>query len=142
MKLIAKTPEERYQDGVKRGRAIFVDVSASGKAHGSIAEFSLGEQDASRSSDDTLRSCMGGHAKIDMLLGAFDRVVADDGPGLVLVSGYSGIGKICVSSTKLHKALIPPRGLFASGKFDQYKRGHPIRDFGRSVSEPDPSPLE
>ena len=28
-------------------------------------------------------------------------------------------------STKLHKVLVPPRGLFASGKFDQYKRDIP-----------------
>jgi predicted ATPase len=26
---------------------------------------------------------------------------------------------------ELHKALVPPRGLFAAGKFDQYKRDIP-----------------
>ena len=41
-----------------------------------------------------------------------------------LVSGYSGIGKSSVVN-ELHKALVPPRGLFASGKFDQYKRDIP-----------------
>jgi predicted ATPase len=43
---------------------------------------------------------------------------------LVLVSGYAGIGKSSVVN-ELHKALVPPRGLFASGKFDQYKRDIP-----------------
>jgi hypothetical protein len=43
---------------------------------------------------------------------------------LVLVSGYSGIGKSSVVD-ELHKVLVPPRGLFASGKFDQYKRDIP-----------------
>jgi PAS domain S-box-containing protein len=43
---------------------------------------------------------------------------------LVLVSGYSGIGKSAVVN-ELHKVLVPPRGLFASGKFDQYKRDIP-----------------
>jgi len=43
---------------------------------------------------------------------------------LVLVAGYSGIGKSSVVN-ELHKALVPPRGLFASGKFDQYKRDIP-----------------
>ena len=43
---------------------------------------------------------------------------------LVLVSGYSGVGKSSVVN-ELHKALVPPRGLFASGKFDQYKRDIP-----------------
>ena len=45
-------------------------------------------------------------------------------PELVLVPGYSGIGKSSVVN-ELHKALVPPRGLFASGKFDQYKRDIP-----------------
>jgi predicted ATPase len=43
---------------------------------------------------------------------------------VVLVSGYSGIGKSSVVN-ELHKVLVPPRGLFASGKFDQYKRDIP-----------------
>src|SRR4029077_2534123 len=43
---------------------------------------------------------------------------------LVLVSGYSGIGKSAIVN-ELHKPLVPPRGLFASGKFDQYKRDIP-----------------
>ena len=43
---------------------------------------------------------------------------------LVLVSGYSGIGKSSVVN-ELHKALVLPRGLFASSKFDQYKRDIP-----------------
>jgi predicted ATPase len=43
---------------------------------------------------------------------------------LVLVSGYSGIGKSSVVN-ELQKVLVPPRGLFAAGKFDQYKRDIP-----------------
>src|SRR5262249_53176960 len=62
----------------------------------------------------------GREGEIRTLLAAFDRVVAQGKPELVLVSGYSGIGK---SSTvnELHRALVPRRGLFASGKFDQYR---------------------
>ena len=50
--------------------------------------------------------------------------MANGTPELVLVSGYSGIGKSSVVN-ELHKVLVPPRGLFASGKFDQYKRDIP-----------------
>ncbi|MEA2771878.1 MAG: hypothetical protein QOD93_4840, partial [Acetobacteraceae bacterium] len=57
-------------------------------------------------------------------LAAFDRVVKSGAAELVLVSGYSGIGKSDVVH-ELHKALVPPRGLFASGKFEQYKRDIP-----------------
>ena len=63
-------------------------------------------------------------SEIETLLASFDRVVAGGRPELVLVSGYSGIGKSSVVN-ELHKALVPPRGLFASGKFDQYKRDIP-----------------
>lgn len=45
-------------------------------------------------------------------------------PELVLVSGYSGVGKSSVVN-ELHKPLVPPRGLFASGKFEQHKRDIP-----------------
>ena len=50
--------------------------------------------------------------------------IKDGTPELVLISGYSGIGKSSVVN-ELHKALVAPRGLFASGKFDQYKRDIP-----------------
>jgi len=62
--------------------------------------------------------------EIEMLLASFDRIVSGGRPELVLVSGYSGIGKSSVVN-ELHKALVPPGGLFASGKFDQYKRDIP-----------------
>ena len=65
------------------------------------------------------------------LLAAFDRVLAQSTPELVLVSGYSGIGKSSVVN-ELHKALVPPRGLFASGKFDQYKRDIPYATIGQA----------
>jgi predicted ATPase len=42
----------------------------------------------------------------------------------VLVSGYSGIGKSSVVN-EMHKVLVPRHGLFAAGKFDQYKRDIP-----------------
>jgi len=66
----------------------------------------------------------GREPEIDTLLAAFDRVVAQGTPELVLVSGYSGVGKSSVVN-ELHKVLVPPRGLFAGGKFDQYKRDIP-----------------
>ena len=62
--------------------------------------------------------------EVAALLSSFHRVVATGMPELVLVSGYSGIGKSSVVN-ELHKVLVPPRGLFASGKFDQYKRDIP-----------------
>ena len=51
----------------------------------------------------------------------------------MLVSGYSGIGKSSVVN-ELHKVLVPPRGLFASGKFDQYKRDVPYATLAQAFN--------
>jgi predicted ATPase len=66
----------------------------------------------------------GREREIDALLASFDRVAQSGAPELVLVSGYSGVGKSSAVN-ELHKALVSQRGLFASGKFDQYKREIP-----------------
>src|SRR5262249_41271420 len=66
----------------------------------------------------------GREREIDMLLAAFRKVAASGTPSLVLVSGHPGIGKSSLVN-ELPKVLIPLRGLFASGKFDQLKRDIP-----------------
>ncbi|WP_246257257.1 trifunctional serine/threonine-protein kinase/ATP-binding protein/sensor histidine kinase [Pararobbsia alpina] len=122
MKLLAKTAEERYQTAV----GLLHDLRrclTEWEAVGQINPFPLGERDF----PDRLlipEKLYGREREIETLLSAFDRVVYEGTPGLVLVSGYSGIGKTSVVN-ELHKALVPPRGLFASGKFDQYKRNIP-----------------
>src|SRR6202167_3717175 len=122
MKLLAKSAEERYQTA--SGAASDLECClAEWEAHHRIDEFPLGEQDT----PDRLlipEKLYGRESEIHALLAAFDRVVAGERPELVLVSGYSGIGKSSVVN-ELHKPLVPPRGLFASGKFDQYKRDIP-----------------
>jgi PAS domain S-box-containing protein len=121
-KLIAKTPEERYQtaSGVESDLRRCL---GEWEAHKCIAEFCLGKHDI----PDRLlipEKLYGRASEIETLLAAFDRIVAGGLPELVLVSGYSGIGKSSVIN-ELHKPLVPPRGLFASGKFDQFKRDIP-----------------
>jgi PAS domain S-box-containing protein len=122
MKLLSKTAEERYQTatGVERD---LLRCQSQWESRGSIDDFPLGEQDT----PDRLlipERLYGRDPEVDTLLKAFDRIVAGGRPELVLVSGYSGIGKSAVVN-ELHKPLVPPRGLFASGKFDQYKRDIP-----------------
>ena len=121
-KLIAKTAEERYQTAA----GVESDLRrclAQWEREGRIEEFPLCEHDTS---DRLLvpEKLYGRASEIDTLLAAFDRVVAGGAQELVLVSGYSGIGKSSVVN-ELHKVLVPPRGLFAAGKFDQYKRDIP-----------------
>ena len=57
-------------------------------------------------------------------LAAFDRVVNEGRPELMLVSGPAGAGKSSLIN-ELRKALVLQRGLFASGKFEQYSRDIP-----------------
>jgi len=122
LKLLAKTAEERYQTAAGLQRDLRRCLSMWEAEH-RIDVFALGQQDA----PDRLsipEKLYGREREIETLLAAFDRVVTGGRPELVLVSGYSGIGKSAVVN-ELHKALVPPRGLFASGKFDQYKRDIP-----------------
>ncbi len=122
LKLLAKTAEERYQTAAGLERDLRRCLAAWEAQHW-IDPFPLGQQDTS---DRILipEKLYGREREIEILLAAFDRVVTSGRPELVLVSGYSGIGKSSVVN-ELHKALVPSRGLFASGKFDQYKRDIP-----------------
>ncbi|HUA51049.1 MAG TPA: AAA family ATPase [Candidatus Sulfotelmatobacter sp.] len=123
MKLLAKTPEDRYQSAV----GVESDLRrchAEWQKSGRIDDFQLGEHDA-RSRLLIPEKLYGRAAEIDTLLAAFERIVAGGKPELILVSGYPGIGKSSVVN-ELHKPLVPSRGLFASGKFDQYKREIPF----------------
>ena len=129
MKLLAKNAEERYQTA----SGLEADLRwclTEWQSHGRIDPFPLGAHD---SSDRLLtpEKLYGREHEVDALLAAFDRVVAQDTPELVLVSGYSGVGKSSVVN-ELQKVLVPPRGLFASGKFDQYKRDIPYTSLAQA----------
>src|SRR5580704_5442529 len=122
MRLLAKNAEDRYQTAA----GLAADLRrclVQWQTHGRIDSFPLGVDDLS---DRLLipEKLYGREREVDTLLAAFDRVVAGGRPVLVLVSGYSGVGKSVVVN-ELHKSLVLPRGLFASGKFDQYKRDIP-----------------
>jgi predicted ATPase/signal transduction histidine kinase len=122
MKLLAKTAEERYQTAAGL-EADLRRCQAEWESHGRIDAFSRGAHDVS---DRLLmpERLYGREREIETLLACFDRVVTHGTRELVLVSGFSGIGKSAVVH-ELHKALVQPRALYASGKFDQYKRDIP-----------------
>jgi predicted ATPase len=122
MKLLAKAAEDRYQSASGLERDLRRCLAAW-EAERRIDAFALGDHDV----PDRLfipEKLYGREREFEILLAAFDRVVKGGAPELVLVSGYSGIGKSAVVN-ELHRELVPPRGLFAAGKFDQYKRDIP-----------------
>jgi PAS domain S-box-containing protein len=122
MKLLAKTAEERYQTAAAVEHDLRRCQAGWQQLH-RINAFALGEHGTS----DRLmipEKLYGREREVDTLVTAFDRIIKSSAPELVLVTGYSGIGKSSVVN-ELHKVLVPPRGLFASGKFDQYRRDIP-----------------
>jgi len=122
LKLLAKASEERYQTAAGVEADLRRCLSAL-ETHGRIGLFSLGALDV----PDRLlipEKLYGREREVELLLAAFDRVVRKRPTELVLVSGYSGVGKTSVVN-ELHKALVPSRALYAFGKFDQYKRDIP-----------------
>jgi len=122
MKLLAKNAEDRYQTAL----GVAADLQRcfeEWESRGCIEPFQLGTHDVPGRL--LIPEKLYGRAReVETLLTAFDRIIKGGTPELVLVSGYSGIGKSSVVN-ELHRVLVPPRGLFASGKFDQYKRDIP-----------------
>src|SRR4029077_348565 len=101
-KLLTKTTEERYQTAAGLERDLRRCLAAWEAQH-RIDAFPLGQQDTS----DRLvipEKIYGREREIETLLAALDRVAPSGRPELVLVSGYSGIGKSAVVN-ELHKEL-------------------------------------
>jgi PAS domain S-box-containing protein len=122
MKLLAKTAEERYQTAAGL-KSDLQRCLAAWEAQGRIEHFHLGENDK----PDRLlipEKLYGRERELESLLASFDRVGRSSTPELVLVSGYSGVGKSALVH-ELHTALVSRGGLFASGKFDQHKHDIP-----------------
>lgn len=132
MKLMAKAPEERYQTvmGLKSDLQECLDQWRSAEK---INPFTLGQYDIP---DHLLipQKLYGRDKEIEALLNAFDRVVDRRTPEYVFVAGYSGIGKTSLVR-ELHKPVVRERGIFISGKFDQYKRNIPYATIAEAFRE-------
>ncbi|HEX4407141.1 MAG TPA: AAA family ATPase [Xanthobacteraceae bacterium] len=130
LKLLAKNAEDRYQTAA----GVEADLKRclqAWRTHHSIESFPLAVSDAS----DRLRmpeKLYGREPAIEALVTAFDRVVARGTTEFVLVSGHAGIGKSHLVN-ELHKTIASPLGLFAAGKFDQYKRNIPYATIAQAL---------
>ncbi|XYI00972.1 AAA family ATPase [Sorangium sp. So ce1128] len=132
LKLLSKMPEDRYQSarGLQRDlERCLAEWSASGR----VEPFALGERDTTGRLQIP-QKLYGREAEVALLLQAFGRVVATGTPELLLISGYSGIGKSALVH-ELHKPIIRDRAFFLSGKFDQYKRDIPYATLVQAFQE-------
>ncbi|MEG4010505.1 MULTISPECIES: AAA family ATPase, partial [unclassified Microcoleus] len=125
MKLMAKNAEKRYQSawGLKHDlEKCLQQCQETGK----IETFELGKRDIC---DRFLipEKLYGRETEVQTLLNAFDRV-ANGTSELMLVAGFSGIGKTAVVN-EVHKPIVRQRGYFIKGKFDQFNRNIPFSAF-------------
>ncbi|MGB0560767.1 MAG: trifunctional serine/threonine-protein kinase/ATP-binding protein/sensor histidine kinase [Spirulinaceae cyanobacterium] len=125
LKLMAKDVEDRYQSALGLKHDLERCLTAW-EATESIPVFSLGERDVC---DRFIipEKLYGREAEVQSLLDAFDRVAAGN-TELMLVAGFSGIGKTAVVN-EVHKPIVAKRGYFIKGKFDQFNRNIPFSAF-------------
>lgn len=121
MKLMAKNAEDRYQSahGLK---ADLQECQRQWEQMGHISPFPLGHQDVSDKFQVSQR-LYGREQEIEQLLTGFDRVSLG-AREMVLVAGYSGIGK-SVLVQEVYKPITRQQGYFISGKFDQFQKDIP-----------------
>ncbi|MEG4852208.1 AAA family ATPase [Microcoleus sp. B5-D4] len=121
LKLLAKTAEERYQtaEGLK---ADLENCLTQLQEFGTISPFIVGSKDLS---GQLLipQKLYGREEEVAVLMEAFERTSLGTAE-MMLVSGYSGIGKSCLVN-EVHKPVAAKRGYFIAGKFDQFKRNIP-----------------
>ncbi|MCL1474080.1 AAA family ATPase [Argonema antarcticum] len=130
-KLMAKNAENRYQTawGIKQDLEMcLVQLQETD----SIEEFALATRDIT---DRFLipEKLYGRETEVDNLLAAFERVSTGSAE-MILVAGFSGIGKTAVVN-EVHKPIARQRGYFIKGKYDQFQRNIPFSAFVQAFRE-------
>lgn len=155
MKLLSKTAEDRYQSafGLK---ADLETCLRQLQNNGTIENVPLGRYDIS-DKFQIPQKLYGREAEVKTLLAAFERVSGEKlgenhqskiqvessrSPTsqpkskieLMLVSGFSGIGKSALVN-EIHKPIVQHRGYFIAGKFDQFQRNIPYSSLIQAFKE-------
>ena len=134
LKLLSKNAEDRYFSaiGLLEDLKLAKDLFLNKKQ----IHFTPGERE-SKGIFSIPQRLYGREVEVLFLLSAFQRIaespekIPDEGETekfggvkLVLVGGYSGVGKTSLIN-EVHKPILEKRGNFISGKFDQFKRNIP-----------------
>jgi transcriptional regulator of acetoin/glycerol metabolism len=120
-KQLAKHPEERYQSAY----GLRQDLEAcrtQWMERGVVDDFPLARHDRP-AGWHLSQKLYGREPEVHTLLEAFERVVLGH-TELLLVTGYSGIGKTSLVRA-IHTPVLRHQGYYISGKFDQYERNIP-----------------
>ncbi|OJJ25649.1 hypothetical protein BI308_10000 [Roseofilum reptotaenium AO1-A] len=121
LKLMAKNAEDRYNSasGLK---ADLEECQRQWEEKGKIDSFLLGRNDFS-DIFQIPQKLYGREREVNSLLDAFNRVGRGTSE-IMLVSGYSGIGKSALVR-EVYKPITETHGYFIAGKFDQFQRNIP-----------------
>ncbi|HLP91546.1 MAG TPA: AAA family ATPase [Nostocaceae cyanobacterium] len=124
-KLMDKNAEDRYQSALGLKYDLEKCLTQI-KETGIIEPFQIGQRDIC---DRFLipEKLYGREEEVQELLAAYERV-SQGHKELMLVAGFSGIGKTAVIN-EIHKPIIRQRGYFIKGKFDQFNRNIPFFAF-------------
>lgn len=125
MRLLEKRAEDRYQSATGLGRDLEEMRAAVAKGN-SLADMKLARWDMS-GQFQVSQKIYGRDKEIQLLLDSFDRMT-QGGAELLLVAGYSGIGKTSLVN-EVHKGLTRQKGRYISGKHDQFQRDIPFSAF-------------
>ncbi|MBN2532412.1 MAG: AAA family ATPase [Spirochaetales bacterium] len=121
MKLLSKTVEDRYQSasGLKNDLEYCLQEL---KKKGEINTFPIAQKDFS-SRFQIPQKLYGREEEIETIINIFNKV-ADGRMELLLVKGYSGVGKSSVIQ-EIYKPIVSRNGFFISGKFDELEKNNP-----------------
>lgn len=122
LKLLAKTPEERYQ-GIFGLCEDLRECQARWQSTGGIEAFELGRRDVSERLQVPAQ-LYGREMELTVLNKAFERTQNNGEALLLLVGGYSGVGKTVLAQA-LQPTMTGAGGYFLAGKIDQFRRNLP-----------------
>ncbi len=120
-KLLAKNPEKRYKTawGIKADLETCLHQL---KTLGQISQFTLARQDIAEKLHIP-QKLYGREEEVAQLLTAFEKV-SQGATEMILISGYSGIGKSALVN-EIYQSITLQQGKFIRGKFDQLQRNIP-----------------
>ncbi|MEH1897353.1 MAG: AAA family ATPase [Nostoc sp.] len=130
-KLMAKNAEDRYQSA----HGLRYDLEKcqnQWQEKRSIAVFELGIRDISNHFTIP-EKLYGRQREIEIILTTFDRVTSGS-TEMILVAGYSGIGKTAVVN-EVHKPIARQHSYFIKGKFDQFQRDIPLSGLVQALQD-------
>jgi PAS domain S-box-containing protein len=131
LKLLAKNAEDRYQSssGILSDLTCCLNEYQSDNA---ITSFTPGQNDIPEKFQIP-QKLYGRDEEMKRLLQSFQRASSGNAE-LLMVSGYSGIGKTALVK-EIYKPIQELKGYFISGKFDQFQRNMPYKAIVEAFKE-------